>query len=187
MLSVTSQPNQVGLSPSEMQAVTSFYDGLQQILKFREGLNQRESSRLMRLSRENLLFVDDSIAAIKQLPEVCPRFLDPTIVNEESEFYSQLRYLEQLHLQAGAALKDMRLRLGDKCFRNGLLIYNSVQSAAKNGYPKVRPIYKQMRMRFPSTLPLAEDRDSQEEPTTTNEGVTDSPESATPSSSSTSS
>ena len=131
-----------------MQSLRSFYDALEQILQLREGLNQRETNRLMRLRKDNLLFVHDSLDAIDQLPELCPRFLDPKKVQDEGKLFDQLRFLEQIHNQTAAALKDLRLKLGDKCYRNGLLIYNSVQSAANSGYPKARPIYKQMRSRF---------------------------------------
>lgn len=145
---------QTALTQNQMQTLKSMYDNLQQILQFEKGLSKREISRLMRLSRENLLFVDDSTDAIDQLPELCPRFLDPVLVEREANFFHQLRFLEQLHEQAGAALKDMRLILGDKCFRNGLLIYNSVKSAAIAGYPKARPIYQQMKKRFDGAAPV---------------------------------
>ena len=148
MLNVNTQTNHLSLSDSQMQSLRSFYDALEQILKLRDGLNQRESSRLIRLRKDNLLFVHDSLDAINQLPELCPRFLDPEKVREEGKLFEQIRFLEQIHANTAAALKDLRMKLGDKCYRNGLMIYNSVQNAATNGYPKVRPIYKQMRSRF---------------------------------------
>ena len=160
MNSLTFNPQQTGLTNNQMQTIKSFYAGLQQILHFEEGLSNREVNRLMRLSRQNLLFVDDSIDAIEQLPELCPRFLDPVLVEKEADYFHQLRFLEQMHEQAGAALKDMRLILGDKCFRSGLLIYDSVKSASKAGYPKARPIYEQMRKRF-DAAPTAQPEDSE--------------------------
>ncbi len=151
MLSLNSSSIAPGLSDTQMNDLKSVYQNLAHSLSLKEGLSDRESRRLMRLSRENLLFVHDSVDAIQQLPELCPRFLDPALVEAESNYFNQLRYLQQLHEQVGAALNDMRLRLGDKCYRNGLQIYNSVQSAAMGGYPKARPIYKQMKKRFPRT------------------------------------
>ncbi len=154
MNSLSFSNSQASLTNNQMQTLKSIYDSLQQILQFEKGLSPREVNRLMRLSRENLLFVDDSTDAIDQLPELCPRFLDPIQVTNEANYFNQLRFLEQLHQQAGAALKDMRLILGDKCFRSGLLIYNSVKSAAQAGYPKARPIYEQMRKRFDGAAPV---------------------------------
>lgn len=166
MNSLSFTPSQTGLTDSQMQTIKSFYEGLEQILLFEKGLSDREMKRLMRLSRENLLFVDDSLDAIDQVPELCTRFLDPFKVNQDIDYFHQLRYLEQLHEATGSALKDMRLILGDKCFRNGLMIYHSVKSASNGGYPKARPIYEQMRKRFDGAPPVrsSEEEESNEEP-----------------------
>lgn len=148
MQSISANPPLPGLTPTQMQTIQSFYDGLKDEVGLDQGLSPREVRRLMRLSRENLFFVDDSIDAIEQLPEMCPRYLNPDQAIAEAKLYHQVRYLEQLHQQIGRALHDQLLSMGNKCYQNGILIYRSTKTAAKAGYPGAAPIYKQLKKRF---------------------------------------
>jgi len=148
MQNLTASIQLPALTTTQVQMIQSYYQGLEQILRFEKGLTLLERRRMMRPTRENLHFVKDSIDAIDQIPELCPGFLDIAEVEAEAQLFQQLRYLEQVHNQVGDALKDLRLIKGNKAFSNARLIYRSVQSAAENGYPKARPIYTQMRRRF---------------------------------------
>jgi|GEM_PF-1777668 len=148
MQSINNANSSQALSTTQVQAVKNFYAGLSQVFEFHKGLTLVERRRMMRPTRQNLLLVQDSLDAIAQIPELCPSYLDQASVEDTSELFHQLRYLEQVHKQVGDALKDLRLMVGDDAFRNARLIYNSVKTAAEAGYPKARPIYQQMNMRF---------------------------------------
>lgn len=166
------------LTTTQVQMIQSYYQGLEQILRFEKGLTLLERRRMMRPTRENLHFVKDSIDAIDQIPELCPGFLDIAEVEAEAQLFQQLRYLEQVHNQVGDALKDLRLIKGDKAFSNARLIYRSVQSAAENGYPKARPIYTQMRRRFATqaaNLPALEGEPTLEDDGMENPALTEAP------------
>lgn len=148
MQNISSSIQTQALTAAQIQAVKNHYAGLSQVFEFHQGLTLAERRRMMRPSRQNLLFVQDSLDAIAQIPEVCPAFLDKAAVKEVSELFHQLRFLEQIHQQVGDALQDLRIMAGDKAFRNARLVYNSAKSAAIAGYPKARPLYEQMRQRF---------------------------------------
>lgn len=158
-------PQSQALNGAQIQAVKNHYNGLSQIFEFHQGLTLAERRRMMRPSRQNLLFVQDSLDAIAQIPEFCPAFLDKVAVEEIAELFQQLKFMEQIHKQVGDALKDIRLMAGDKAYRHARLIYNSTKSAALAGYPKARPIYEQMLQRFDiNTANLPNDGDNEVEP-----------------------
>jgi len=148
MQNLNSSSQSQALTALQIQTVKNHYNSLSQIFNFHQGLTLAERRRMMRPSRQNLLFVQDALDAIAQIPELCPAYLDKADVEETSQLFHQLRFLEQIHQQIGDALYDIRLMAGDKAFRHARLIYNATKSAAEAGYPKARPIYNQMVNRF---------------------------------------
>lgn len=136
------------LTAGQINALKTHMEGIQDILQFDTGLTKPERRRMMRLSRENLLFVEDAVDAITHLPELCPSFLNAQEVIDLVELFHQLRFFEQTMKGITDALKDRRLQTGNECFHNGRMIYQVTKLAANNGYPKARPIYNQMKRRF---------------------------------------
>lgn len=148
MKSVHSNTTIAPLTDSELQDLRTYLEGIQNILLNNRGLTNAERRRMMRLSRENLLFVEDAVDAIEQLPELCPGLIKPENVKNSFALFGQLRFFEQIMTQITDALKDRRLDTGNKCFQDGLMIYQVTKMAAKGGYPKAKPIFQQMRKRF---------------------------------------
>jgi len=145
-LNAPHQPS--SMTDAELQRVKDLYEDLSDMFQFHEGLTAAERKRKVKPSRQNLIFVQDSIDAINQVPEVLPGIIDAGQAKDMAARFEQLRYLEQLHTQVGDALKDLRLIAGDEAYHTARAVYHGTKLAAQMGFPKARPVYEKMRERF---------------------------------------
>ena len=137
------------LNRNEVNELTSLYDRMEEILGgFDEGLSTANRRRLVHLDRGNLLFVRDVADTLSKKPTLCPGYLNAAEIIDEYQFYRQLEELTLLHKHAFENLRDMKVILGDKCYRQGLSVYRAVRDAKENNVPGSKVFFNQLHKRF---------------------------------------
>ena len=137
------------LSRQDLQELSNLYERMEEILGgFDEGLSEANRRRLIHLDRGNHLFVRDVADTMRKKPTLCPGYLKAEEIIDEYQFYRQLEELILLHKHAHENLRDMKIILGDKCYRQGLSVYRAVRDAKDNNVPGAKVFFNQLNKRF---------------------------------------
>lgn len=124
-------------------------DDLSQVLTDSKGLSIRAKSRLFRMGKANLGFVESAKRAITALPDLRPAFLDPAIFERDVMLIKATKALRLKMLEVASRIEDTELLMGNHAFQSSLAVYRVVQSAYRMGYPGVKPYYEEMQERWP--------------------------------------
>ncbi len=136
------------LNALQEQAIDNFFNGIEQILDFGEALRPKERRDIVKLVRQNLIFVREAMEAIDEVPELLPSYLDEQVIKDRFELHEQLRMLEDKTGAFMEKVRDLRFVLGRQSFEDGLSIYRAAKLGSINRVPKASYYYNRMRRRF---------------------------------------
>lgn len=136
------------LTGIQEQAIDNFFDGMEQILNFGEGLRPKERREIVKLVRQNLIFVREAMESIEEVPEILPTYVDAQTIRSRFKLHEQLRMLEDKSGAFYEKVKDLRYVVGRQVYEDGLMIYGGAKFASQNRVPKASYYYNRMRRRF---------------------------------------
>ena len=137
------------LSCQDLDELKTLYQRMEEILGgFNEGLSVENRRRLIHLDRGNHLFVRDIAETMRQKPTLCPGYLNAEEIIDKYQYYRQLEEVLLIHQHAQENLRDMKVLLGDTCYREGLSVYKAVRDAKDNNVPGAKVFYNQLSKRF---------------------------------------
>ncbi len=170
---------QNSFSQTDFDNAFSALDLLSQTLSDGKGLSARQKSRLIRMGKANLGFIEAADRAMKALPDLRPAFLDPADFDRDLMLvYSTKNLLLKLE-EVASMVEDTQAIMGNEAFYNSLAIYRVVQAAYRMGYPGVKPYYDDLTERWATSFRNTDaetgesapsDEVSPEGSTSTNEG-----------------
>lgn len=142
---------------SDFDDAMTALDILGQTLDETKGLSPRAKSRLFRMGKANLGFVEAASRSLKAMPNVRPAYLDPQEFEKDLMLVRNSKALRLKLLEIANRMEDTELLVGDHAFRSSLAIYRVVQSAFRTGFAGIEPYYEEMRERWPSTAKMEEE------------------------------
>ncbi len=134
-------------------------DLLGQTLDESKGLSPRAKSRLFRMGKANLGFVEAASRSLKAMPNVRPAYIDPEEFEKDVMLIRNSKALRLKLLEIASRMEDTEILVGDHAFRSSLAIYGVVQSAFRTGFAGAEPYYQEMKERWPSTAKAGKDED----------------------------
>ena len=123
-------------------------DLLNQVLSDSKGLSARQKSRLNRLGKANLSFVESAHRAMQALPDLRPAYLDPAIFSRDLSLVYHSRDLLLKLKEVASKVEDTQLIMGNEAFYSALGIYRVIQAAYRSGYPGANPYYDDLTERW---------------------------------------
>ena len=123
-------------------------DLLNQVLSDSMGLSARQKSRLNRLGKANLSFVESAHRAMLALPDLRPAYLDPAIFSRDLSLVYHSRDLLLKLKEVASKVEDTQLIMGNEAFYSALGIYRVIQAAYRSGYPGAKPYYDELTDRW---------------------------------------
>lgn len=136
------------LNALQEQTIDNFFDGLEQILNFGEALRPNERREIVKLVRQNLIFVREAMEAIDEVPEILPTYVSGQDINNRFQLHEQLRMLEDKTGAFYEKVRDLRYVVGRQVYEDGLMIYGGAKFASQNRVPKATYYYNRLRRRF---------------------------------------
>lgn len=140
--------HQAQLTAPQEQIIDQFFDSMGQILDFGEALRPVERRNVVKLHRQNLIFVREGMEAIEEIPEILPFYSNSEVMKERFGLHEQMRLLEDKTAAFLEKVRDLRYVLGGQCWEDGMTIYDAAKLASKNRVPKADYYYEKMRVRF---------------------------------------
>lgn len=136
-------------SQTDFDNAMNALDVLSQALTDTKGLSVRAKSRLFRMGKANMGFVESAKRAITALPDLRPAFLDPAEFERDVMLIKATKALRLKMLEVASKIEDTELLMGNHAFQSSLAVYRVVQSAYRMGYGGVKPYYDEMHERWP--------------------------------------
>ncbi len=140
--------NAPALDAAQEQVVDNFFDQMEQVLNFGKGLRPGERRDIVKLVRQNLIFVREAMEAMDEIPELLPSYVDQTDIKDRFKFHEQLRTLEDKSRAFAEKVRDLHYLVGSKSWEDALTVYNAAKMATQNRVPKASYYYNLMARRF---------------------------------------
>ena len=157
----------VTLSDADMQSLRSCIDDMESLLHFTVGLTDAERMNLPKINRENKLFVDDAMVALRANGHLAPRYVDIVEIEKDLLLFEQLSELEQLVLRVLNRLSHTRILAGSEAFQACLSFYRGVKDAANLGFPGAESVADRLGRRFKMRRQASPEVDSGDAPVVT--------------------
>jgi hypothetical protein len=133
--------------------ITQVHDQLSAILQQLEphtvALTPHERQTLLKMGDKSLAFVEKTHEYAQDNPALVPGFVDLAAFNTDYKDAHGLWAVLALSRQVTTAIEDTMTAAGSDAFHTALTIYHNVQAAAKDDVPGARPIYEDLKTRFP--------------------------------------
>jgi len=138
----------VTISDGDMQALRSSIYDMESLLPFTVGLTETERKNLPKINRENKLFVDDAVVALRENGHLAPAYVDAGEIEKDITLFEQLSELEQLLLRVLNRLSHTRTLAGSEAYQGCLSFYRGVKDAAALGFPGAESVADRLGRRF---------------------------------------
>ena len=151
-----SQENRVSIkiSPADMKKVLDAVKVVQDVLKpYLISLSPEERQTIPKANDKTMPFVQKTLEYCKSNPDFVPVYVDVKELGVDlqaaSDLTQILRPVEQLY----SGLDDTTMLSSSEAYVAALAYYNSVKHAAKMNVPNAKPIYDDLKKRFPGRPP----------------------------------
>lgn len=114
-------------------------------------LTSTERRDIPKMSDKTYAFVKKIITYTDENPQFLPYFMDADELKTDFNAVSQLNKIFTPLNQLTSLLDDTIKQSGGEAYLTGLAYYNSVKQANKMDIPDAKPIYDDLKKRFPQT------------------------------------
>ena len=110
-------------------------------------VEQRET--LPKMGDKTVAFVQKSLDYSDTNPEYAPGYFDKGELIDDLNATKALAPINGLAQQIASDINDTMMMAGSEAYTMSLVYYNSVKNAAKTGQASAKPIYDDLKERFP--------------------------------------
>ena len=143
------------------QLRANIQQAMEQLTPHKLSLSAEERREMFKMGEKSFSFVKKSYEYSRLNAQFCPPFLDLKEFEIDFSDAESLLGLHNLVAQFQSMLEDIITVSGGEALQAALLFYGSVRVAAGQGLPGAKPIYDELRSRFPggkrSTAPETPD------------------------------
>jgi hypothetical protein len=123
-------------------------------------LTPDERRALPKISDKSISFMDKTLSYVNTNPEFAPQYLNAAELTKDVNAAEVLNSFANPLEQIFTGLEDTIMLSGSEAYIAALSYYNTVKEAARRDVPNAKPVYEDLRQRFPS-------KSKKEETTTT--------------------
>lgn len=151
------------LSRNEELFLKNGLDQMLDILGADFRLTPEERITISKISHSNKGFVQDSIEAIRNYPEMMPGYIDQAKMETAWTYFQQLTSTELKLNRLAEVMRDRRLLIGSALYRDSRTVYRVLMAGDGHAIGGLESIAKRMKHRF-ATQSLNGNNSNQEEP-----------------------
>jgi hypothetical protein len=147
-----SNPNRVSADiPATVinDVITKLNDVRTLLQPYLQALTPEERRSLPKMSDKTIAFVNKAETYSVSNPEFAPAFMQVDEFAKDMHLVEELKPILDICEQLCNNIDDTSMLGGSEAYMEALMYYNSVKMAAKTGQANARPIYDDLRMRFP--------------------------------------
>ncbi len=111
-------------------------------------LSEEERKSLFSLDVENKVFAEQALDEAQHNGSVLPTFIQPTELEKDITFWTQLDNMESRLLNLLQKIKDTKRRAGHEAYAMAVVIYGLYESAHVAGIPGATQSYNRLKERF---------------------------------------
>jgi hypothetical protein len=130
------------------------------LLPVHVSLNEDERTGGFKLGDKGVGFLEKGKDYMGQAPQFSPQYLDQTETFRDANFSVKTNTIARKLMTFQKEVEDMCTIAGMEALSGILTYYNSVKNAAKDGIPAAKPIYEDLKKRFPGPGSLAKKPDN---------------------------
>ena len=119
-------------------------------LPFLVSLTQDERKRLPKAGQNSLAFVENSLQAAKNNPNILPSSFNTTEFGSDVALFATLTDLNTSIAQLASQVDDTRMAVGSEAMSGARQVYDYVKAAVKTT-PGLKPVADQLGERFQKT------------------------------------
>lgn len=138
----------VALSPKQIKDMKSYLDAFTGAMPFLVGLTDEERVGLMKMRRNNKLFVEDCLLVAKDSPHLLTEYITEEEMRKDYDLYQILDEFEHLLLVMYQKVRDTRILAGSEAIVCALMFYKMCKIGEAAGVPGAAAGVKRMAKRF---------------------------------------
>ena len=103
---------------------------------------------MLKINKDNYLFVKDVLREIVYLPQVLPPYIDVNKAIKDLQLHEQVRSVEEQMSNLTTSILDTHTLAGSEAYTAALSMYDHLKRAAKDGVPEAREALARLKPRF---------------------------------------
>lgn len=136
------------LNPKQVVDAKSHLEAFKNMLPFLIGLTPSERMKMTKIRRDNKLFVEDTIRALEEFPQILPSYVDKAELELDYDLFNTLDGIEEILMQLLQRVRDTRMMAGSEAILASLMAYRLFKMAAAAGVPGAQTASERMGIRF---------------------------------------
>lgn len=136
------------LSAQDIHDILAAVQVIESKLPFIVGLTAEERKTMLKINRQNKLFVDDALQACINNSQLLPTYVSVTEMQKDYDLYRSLEQVLQPLAQLYEKVRDTQTLAGSEAYSSALTVYKLFQMAAAVGMPGMDTIVAQLSERF---------------------------------------
>ena len=138
----------VTVDPAVITEVKTRIEEINALLPFLTGLTKEERKTLPKINRSNKVFVEDTLASMRQNGNILPNFVQLEEVEKDYSLYNDLKVLALELATLSEKVNDTRILAGSEAYSTSLLAYKMFGVAANSGVAGAEALYSRLKERF---------------------------------------
>ncbi len=140
----------ITISPEDKAAIDTSLETLKTKLQpYLIALSADERHALPKMSDKTISFVDKALIYASSNPEFAPPYLNKSELSKDVTAVETLNGFSKQLAQITTGLDDTIMLAGSEAYVAALSYYNSVKEAARRDIVNAKPVYEDLKQRFP--------------------------------------